>query len=166
MFSEVEVAVPGDEAPARHPGGLTGGLATTLCGGLSLYALGWVLFVIQPQVYRVSFLVIALVLTVMLLPLHRAAFQIDLRAPGPIALAFGQELLVGAVLGLAARLTISALQVAGSIVASESFAVTTPNGTTTSDNPRFQVFPHESATQGMLIETGGDLCTNCHQQGQ
>jgi TRAP transporter 4TM/12TM fusion protein len=73
MFSEVEVPVPGDEAPARHPGGLTGGLATTLCVGLSLYALGWVLFVIQPQVYRVSFLLIALVLTFLLFPLRRGS---------------------------------------------------------------------------------------------
>jgi len=64
-------------------------------------------------------LVIALVLTLMLLPLHRAAFQIDLRSPGPVLLALGQEILVGGVLGLAARLTISALQVAGSIVAQQ-----------------------------------------------
>ena len=34
--------------------------------GLSLYALYWVLFVVQPQVYRVSFLLVALVLTFLL----------------------------------------------------------------------------------------------------
>src|SRR6202008_1693183 len=64
-------------------------------------------------------LVAALVLTAVLLPLHRAAYQVDLRALGPVLLAFGQELLIGAVLGLTARLTLSALQVPGSIVAQQ-----------------------------------------------
>jgi flagellar biosynthetic protein FliR len=64
-------------------------------------------------------LVAALVLTAVLLPLHRAAYDVDLRSLGPVLLAFAQELLIGAVLGLTARLTISALQVAGSIVAQQ-----------------------------------------------
>ena len=64
-------------------------------------------------------LVVALVLTAVLLPLHRPAYAVDLRATGPILLALGEELLIGAVLGLTARLTISALQVAGSIVAQQ-----------------------------------------------
>ena len=71
MLPEVHVPVSGDEAPARSPGGFTGGLATTLCVGLSLYALGWVLFVVQPQVYRVSFLLVVLVLTFLLFPFRR-----------------------------------------------------------------------------------------------
>src|SRR5437660_3381956 len=62
-------------------------------------------------------LVVALVFTALMLPLHRSAFAIDLRASGPVLLALGEELLIGAVLGLTARLTISALQVAGSVVA-------------------------------------------------
>jgi flagellar biosynthetic protein FliR len=64
-------------------------------------------------------LVIALVLTAVLFPLHRDAFAIDLRSFAPIGQAFVQELLVGAMLGLTSRLTISALQVAGSIVAQQ-----------------------------------------------
>jgi flagellar biosynthetic protein FliR len=64
-------------------------------------------------------LTVALVLAAVLMPLHRQAYQIDLRAFGPLLLALGQELLVGAVLGLVARLTISALQVAGSVVAQQ-----------------------------------------------
>jgi flagellar biosynthetic protein FliR len=64
-------------------------------------------------------LAVALVLAAVLLPLHRQAYQIDLRAFGPLVLALGQELLVGAVLGLVARLTISALQIAGSVVAQQ-----------------------------------------------
>jgi flagellar biosynthetic protein FliR len=64
-------------------------------------------------------LVVALVLTAVLLPLHRPAYAVDLRSTGPVVLAFGEELLIGGVLGLTARLTISALQVAGSIVAQQ-----------------------------------------------
>jgi flagellar biosynthetic protein FliR len=64
-------------------------------------------------------LAIALLLSAMFLPLHRAAYTIDLRDYGPVLLMLGQELLIGAVLGLTARLTISALQVAGSVVAQQ-----------------------------------------------
>jgi len=62
---------------------------------------------------------IALVLTAILLPLHRNAYQIDLKSLGPVLLIMGQEIMVGAVLGLIARLAISALQVAGSVVAQQ-----------------------------------------------
>ncbi|MGA2124715.1 MAG: flagellar biosynthetic protein FliR [Xanthobacteraceae bacterium] len=64
-------------------------------------------------------LVIAVVLTALLLPLHRDAFHIDLRSFGPVLLSFGQEFLIGAVLGISAQLTVSALQVTGSIVAQQ-----------------------------------------------
>ncbi|MBV8792914.1 MAG: flagellar type III secretion system protein FliR [Pseudolabrys sp.] len=64
-------------------------------------------------------LTIALLLTAILLPLHRNAYTIDLKELGPIILMLGQEMLVGAILGLTARLAISALQVAGSVVAQQ-----------------------------------------------
>src|SRR6476619_6427388 len=64
-------------------------------------------------------LTIALALTAVILPLHRGDYQIDLHAFGPVLLTLGQELLVGAVLGLLARLTIAALQIAGSVVAQQ-----------------------------------------------
>ncbi len=48
-----------------------------------------------------------------------AAYAIDLRAYGPVLLMLGQELLVGAVLGMTARLTISALNVAGAVIAQQ-----------------------------------------------
>src|SRR4051795_12449551 len=64
-------------------------------------------------------LTIALVLTLVLFPLHRAGYTIDLRSPGPVIVALGQELAIGIVLGLTARLTISALQVAGSVIAQQ-----------------------------------------------
>src|ERR1700680_3444933 len=64
-------------------------------------------------------LTLALVLTAVLFPLHRAAFALDLKSFGPVMMLLGQELFVGIVLGMTARLTISALQVAGSIVAQQ-----------------------------------------------
>jgi TRAP transporter 4TM/12TM fusion protein len=46
-------------------------VARGLAIGLSLYALYWVLFIVQPQVYRVSFLLVSLVLIFMLVPRRR-----------------------------------------------------------------------------------------------
>jgi TRAP transporter 4TM/12TM fusion protein len=60
-----------DAAPVRELRGFAGRLSAALCAGLSLYALYWVLFIVQPQIYRVSFLLIALVLTFLLFPLKR-----------------------------------------------------------------------------------------------
>jgi hypothetical protein len=57
-------------------------------------------------------------------------------------------------------------QSVGRISASEVFAVTSLDGGAASDNPRFQVFPHESGNVAMLLETGDDLCTNCHHSSQ
>ena len=64
-------------------------------------------------------LTIALVLTAMFLPLHRAAYNVDLRELGPVLLMLGHELVIGAVLGLTARLSVSALQVAGAVIAQQ-----------------------------------------------
>jgi len=62
---------------------------------------------------------IALVLTALLLPAHQKAYAIDLKSLGPVLVLLFQELIVGAVLGLTARLAISALQVTGSVVAQQ-----------------------------------------------
>ena len=61
----------------------------------------------------------ALVLAAVMLPLHRDAYQVDLREIGPVLLMLGEELLIGAVLGMTARLTVGALQVTGSVVAQQ-----------------------------------------------
>jgi flagellar biosynthesis protein FliR len=61
----------------------------------------------------------ALVLAAVMLPLHRDAYQVDVHALGPLLLLLAEELLVGAVLGMTARLTIAALQVAGSVIAQQ-----------------------------------------------
>ncbi len=64
-------------------------------------------------------LTIALVLAAVLLPLHRNAYHIDPGALGPAMVMLVEEILVGAVLGLTARLTISSLEVAGSVIAQQ-----------------------------------------------
>src|SRR5689334_21496014 len=64
-------------------------------------------------------LTLALVLTAIILPLHRNAYAIDLRELGPVITMLFQEILIGAVLGLTARLATSALQLAGHIVAQQ-----------------------------------------------
>jgi Zn-finger protein len=43
------------------------------------------------------------------------------------------------------------------------FSVTAPDGSNSADNPRFQSFPHETVNPRMTVETGDDLCTNCHK---
>jgi flagellar biosynthetic protein FliR len=64
-------------------------------------------------------LTIALVLAAVLLPLHRSAYHIDTSALAPSIVLLVEEILIGAILGLTARLTISALEVAGSVIAQQ-----------------------------------------------
>ncbi len=64
-------------------------------------------------------LTFALVLAAILLPLHRNAYHIDLTALGPVLVMLVEEILIGAMLGVTARLTISALEVAGSVIAQQ-----------------------------------------------
>jgi flagellar biosynthesis protein FliR len=61
----------------------------------------------------------ALALAILIMPLHRDAYRIDLTQLTPVLTMLGEELLIGALLGLTARLTIGALQVTGSIVAQQ-----------------------------------------------
>jgi flagellar biosynthesis protein FliR len=64
-------------------------------------------------------LTVALVLAAVILPLHRNAYQVDLGSLQPMLVMLGQEILIGGLLGMTARLTISALQVAGSVIAQQ-----------------------------------------------
>ena len=59
------------EAPVRKLTGIPGMAAWALAVGLSVYALVRVVTNVQPQVYRVSFLLIALVLTFLLYPARK-----------------------------------------------------------------------------------------------
>jgi len=64
-------------------------------------------------------LTVALVLAGVLLPLHRSAYHIDPGELGPAVVMLVEEILIGGVLGLTARLTVSALEVAGSVIAQQ-----------------------------------------------
>jgi flagellar biosynthetic protein FliR len=64
-------------------------------------------------------LTMALILAAVVLPLHRAAYHIDTAALAPAVVMLIEEILIGAVLGMTARLTISALDVAGSVIAQQ-----------------------------------------------
>ena len=64
-------------------------------------------------------LTIALVLAAVLLPLHRGAYHINTAALAPAVVMLIEEILIGAVLGLTARLTILSLEVAGSVIAQQ-----------------------------------------------
>jgi flagellar biosynthesis protein FliR len=62
---------------------------------------------------------IALALTLILLPLHRAAYQVNLETLAPLPVLLVHEILVGLIIGATARVTISALTVAGSVIAQQ-----------------------------------------------
>jgi flagellar biosynthesis protein FliR len=64
-------------------------------------------------------LTVALALAMLMLPLHRSAYRIDLSDAAPVLTLLGEEILIGALLGLTARLAIAALQITGSIVAQQ-----------------------------------------------
>ena len=64
-------------------------------------------------------LTIALVLTAILLPSHEKAYTVDLTTLGPVIKMMMQEILIGGVLGMTARLAVSALQIAGSVIAQQ-----------------------------------------------
>src|SRR5690349_3075661 len=64
-------------------------------------------------------LAIALLLTLIILPLHRAAYQVDLTSMTAIGVLMVHEIIIGVVLGATARVTLAALSVAGSVIAQQ-----------------------------------------------
>ena len=64
-------------------------------------------------------LAIALLLTLIILPLHRAAYQVDMTSLTPLLVLMLHEIVVGIVLGATARVTLAALAVAGSVIAQQ-----------------------------------------------
>jgi flagellar biosynthetic protein FliR len=62
---------------------------------------------------------IALLLTLIILPLHRAAYQIDTASLTSLMVLMLHEIVIGIVLGATARVTLSALAVAGSVIAQQ-----------------------------------------------
>ena len=64
-------------------------------------------------------LAIALLLTLIILPLHRAAYHVNMDSLTPLLVLMIHEILIGIVLGATARVTLAALQVAGSVIAQQ-----------------------------------------------
>ncbi len=64
-------------------------------------------------------LAIALLLTLIILPLHRADYHIDLNSMAALLVMMVYEILIGIVLGATARVTLAALQVAGAVIAQQ-----------------------------------------------
>ncbi|MGN1289878.1 MAG: flagellar biosynthetic protein FliR [Bradyrhizobium sp.] len=62
---------------------------------------------------------IALLLTLIILPLHRNAYHVDLTSISSLGVLIVHELIIGIVLGATARVTLSALNVAGSVIAQQ-----------------------------------------------
>ena len=64
-------------------------------------------------------LAIALLLTLIILPLHRTDYHVSLDALSALLVLMLYEILIGIVLGATARVTLAALQVAGSVIAQQ-----------------------------------------------
>jgi len=64
-------------------------------------------------------LAIALMLTLIILPLHRDAYHVDLQSLPALLVLMLHEIIIGVVLGATARVTLAALQVAGSVIAQQ-----------------------------------------------
>lgn len=64
-------------------------------------------------------LAIALLLALIILPLHRQAYQVDMGSMASLLVLMLHEIVIGILLGATARVTLSALQVAGSVIAQQ-----------------------------------------------
>jgi len=64
-------------------------------------------------------LAIALMLTLIIVPLHRADYHVNLDTLSALLIMMIYEILIGVVLGATARVTLSALQVAGAVIAQQ-----------------------------------------------
>lgn len=62
---------------------------------------------------------IALLLTLIILPLHRNAYHVDMTSMNALMVLMVHEIIIGIVLGATARVTLSALAVAGSVIAQQ-----------------------------------------------
>jgi flagellar biosynthesis protein FliR len=61
----------------------------------------------------------ALLLTLIILPLHRSDYRVDMGSMAALLVLMFYEILIGIVLGATARVTLAALQVAGSVIAQQ-----------------------------------------------
>src|ERR1700728_1861550 len=64
-------------------------------------------------------LAIALLLTLIIVPLHRADYHVNMSSMAALLVLMVYEILIGIVLGATARVTLAALQVAGAVIAQQ-----------------------------------------------
>jgi flagellar biosynthetic protein FliR len=64
-------------------------------------------------------LAIALLLTLIILPLHRQAYHVDMDSMAGLLVLMLHEIVIGILLGATARVTLAALQVAGAVIAQQ-----------------------------------------------
>jgi flagellar biosynthesis protein FliR len=64
-------------------------------------------------------LAVALLLTLIILPLHRADYHVDMGSMASLLTLMMYEIFIGILLGATARVTLSALQVAGAVIAQQ-----------------------------------------------
>jgi flagellar biosynthesis protein FliR len=62
---------------------------------------------------------IAVLLTLIILPRHRAAYHVDMQSLAPLLVLMIHEIVIGIVLGATARVTLAALQVGGAVIAQQ-----------------------------------------------
>src|SRR6202045_3831753 len=85
-------------------------------------------------------LAIALLLTLIILPLHRADYHVDMGSMAALLVMMVYEILIGVVLGATARVTLAALQVSGAVIAQQLGLGFVPS-----------VDPTNQGQQGLLI---------------
>src|SRR5436853_234698 len=71
------------------------------------------------QIQEQTLIFVPNILAIFILPLHRAAYHIDMQSMAPLMVMLVHEIVIGVVLGATARVTLSALQVAGSVIAQQ-----------------------------------------------
>lgn len=61
---------------------------------------------------------------------------------------------------------VGSLDATAGVARATAFSSTATDSLVATDNPQFLSFPHETVNRGFLVETGDDLCLNCHPSSQ
>jgi flagellar biosynthesis protein FliR len=94
---------------------------------------------------------IALLLTLILLPLHRAAYHVDVSQISSVLVLLVHEIIVGVVLGATARVTLASLSVAGTIIAQQMGLGFVTAVDPTQDNQQAAIFSNFLTILGLTL---------------
>src|SRR5260370_685320 len=78
----------------------------------------WIIVIVSSPLMVVG-LVVGVVVSLFILPLHRSAYHVDMNSMTSLLVLMLQEIIIGVVLGATARVTLAALSVAGSVIAQQ-----------------------------------------------